>query len=39
MNPSVTIFLKIMADRTFAAPQKMEVRAKLTSQLFRAYNT
>lgn len=30
MNPSITIFLKIMADRTFAAPQKIEPREKLT---------
>lgn len=40
MNPSITIFLKIMADRTFASPQKMEAReklTKLTTYLFRLY--
>lgn len=29
MNPSVTIFLKIMADRTFAAPQKNGRKRKI----------
>lgn len=42
MNLSVTIFLKIIADRTFAFPQKkMDAReklTKLTAYLFRLYS-
>lgn len=29
MNPSVTIFLTIMADRTFAPPQKKGSKRKI----------
>lgn len=33
MNPSITIFLKIMADRTFAAPQKIEARERKINKI------